>query len=163
MSEYCVMIADAAKARFFTLETAEIPEMQSSPMLVERHSMSNAEATMPGREKYSEVKSGRNIGASGAHGYDDHRANHDDESDRRFAQKIASQFLKLAEQNNARQLVIAAEKQMLGVLRHAISVPSGSGFEVMELAKDLTKFSPTEIHSHLAGDTLLPEQKRPKN
>ncbi len=162
MSDFCVVVADGAKARFFTLEAADVPEMQSGPTLVERDSLTHAEATMAGRDKYSEVKSGRNVGASGAHGYDDHRNNHDDEFDRRFAQKVAGEALKMASANRARQLIVAAEKQMLGVLRQAISVPAGAGFELRELAKDLTKFSPNEIHSYLAGENILPAQRPPR-
>jgi protein required for attachment to host cells len=161
MGNYCVLVADRAKARFFVLEESAMPELESSPTLVEREVLSNAEATMSGREKFSDAKSGRNTGAAGAHGYDDHRSNHDNETSRRFAQQVADKALTLARQTKAYHLVITAEKQMLGTLRQALNGSNGSQLDITEVAKDLTRFSPGEIHRYLADDGIVPAQKKP--
>lgn len=161
MSDVCVVVADAAKARLFTLEAAIAPKMESGPNLVERSSMTNAMETTPGRDKYSDVKSGRTTsGAGAAHGLDDHRDKHDAEYTRRFAQKIASEAFKLAGENKSRQLIVAADKRMLGVLRQEMGAPS-KGLEIRELAKDLTNFSLQDIQSHLANENLVPAQRKP--
>ncbi len=162
MADSCVVVADAARARFFTLEAAADPDFESGPNLVEHVGLDNAEASMQGKEKYSDNKSGRNQGGIGAtHGFDDHRDKHDMENHRRFAQRVVSEAVSLANKSNARQLVITAEKQMLGMLRQAMSGSNHNSFEIREVAKDLTKLAPHEIHKHLAGEQLVPAQRRP--
>jgi protein required for attachment to host cells len=155
MSDVCVVIADGARARFFSLEAADFPEVQSGPTLVEHEGLSNADALLPGKEKYSDNKTGRNQSAAGiAHGYDDHRDRHDAENERRFAQQIVEATLKLADAKQPRNLILAAEKQMLGMLRQAL--PSAPRIEIKELAKDLTKLSAHELHQYLAGEKMVP-------
>lgn len=162
MANICVLVADAAKARLFTLEAADMPDVQSGPNLIERDGLANPEGAMPGRDKYSDVHSGRTTSGGGTvHGVDDHRNRHDAENERRFAVKIVDEATRLATQQKAWQLVVVAEKQMLGVLRQAFG--SGSKpFEIRELAKNLANFSPTDIHSHLADEKILPAHRRAK-
>lgn len=162
MADCCVVVADAARARFFTLESPVDPDFEPGPNLIEQAGLDNAEATMQGKEKYSDNKSGRNMGGTGVtHGFDDHRDKHDAENHRRFAQRVVSEAVSLANKTNARQLVITAEKQMLGMLRQAMSGSNHNAFEIKELAKDLTKLSVHDIHKHLAGEQLVPAQRRP--
>lgn len=161
MADCCVVVADAARARFFTLEAAADPDFESGPNLVEQPGLDNPEATMQGKEKFSDTKSGRNMGGGGiTHGFDDHRDKHDAENHRRFAQRIASEAVSLANKSNAKQLVITAEKQMLGMLRQAMAGSNHNPFEIREVAKDLTKFAAHDIHKHLAGEQLVPAHRR---
>ena len=50
MSEYCVVVADGTRARFFTLEAAQFPEMESGPNLIEKKDLINPETETAGRE-----------------------------------------------------------------------------------------------------------------
>ena len=162
MSEYCVVTVDGARARFFTLDKSSQPSLESGPFLVElEEALVNTENDIPGRELWSDTKSGRNAASGMAHGYDDHREQHTDEVKRRFAKAIAEQAVRFAERSGAKNLVVAAEKQMLGFLRGAMQVPPKAAFEVRELAKDLSRLSPQELQGHLAAEGLVPPRHRP--
>ncbi|HHH36776.1 MAG TPA: host attachment protein [Gammaproteobacteria bacterium] len=162
MSEYCVVVCNGTRARFFTLEPVAIPEVESGPNLVEHADLVNPEVDVPGRETWTDLKSGRNTapGAGPAHGYDDHRDDHEDEFMRRFADKVAQQAVALVQEHKAGNLVLAASSRMLGFLRNALQLPPTPPVTVKEVAKDLSKLSPLEIHQHLSEDGLLPARKR---
>lgn len=165
MSDYCVLVANATRARLFTLEPAAVPEMESSPRLVEQQmDLVNSEDELAGKDLWSDPKSGRNRSeaAGVAHGYDDHREQHLEQHKQHFARQIAAQAIRHALDNQARYLVIAAEKHMLGLLRNAIEIPAQSGLKIVEVAKDLSKRSPQEIHENLADDQIIPAMKRPR-
>lgn len=158
MSDYCVVVVDSARARFFTLEAAEVPELESGPNLVECNDLVNPEAALSGRETWTESKSGRNTarGGGSAHGYDDHRDGHGEEVSRRFARRIAEATESLARRNGVKYLVLVAANRMLGFLRECITLPSGKKIEVREVAKDLARLSPREIHRNLNSHGALP-------
>jgi len=163
MSEYVVVVADGSRARFFTLEPAEIPEIEGGPNLVEREDLANPERELPDRELWSEVKTGRNRAPNGgpAHGYDDHRAQHEAEYERRFARAVAERAAALAAANGTRRVVIAAEKRMLGFLRNELGSLERAGVEVREVARDLSKLGARQIHEHLAKEGALPRRRNP--
>ena len=162
MTQYCVVVVDGARARFFTLQPAELPELESSPRLVELEDLVNPEAEVPDRELWTEAKTGRNRAPNGgpAHGYDDHRERHEDELERRFANSVGEHCEALARREKADVIVLAAQKRMLGFLRQTV-VPRLKGMEVKEYTKDLSKLGPQEIHDHLAREALVPERKPP--
>lgn len=158
MSDYCVVVVDSSRARFFTLEAAAVPELESGPNLVERNDLVNPEATLSGRETWTEARSGRNSARGGgtAHGYDDHRDSHDDEVIRRFAKRIASATEDLARRNSVKCLVLVAANRMLGFLRETLKLPPGKKIEVREVAKDLARLNPNQIHRNLNSHGALP-------
>lgn len=162
MSDYCVVVCNGTRARLFTLEPVAIPEVESGPNLVEHKDLVNPEVDVPGKETWTDLKSGRNTapGAGPAHGYDDHRDDHEDEFMRRFAEDVARQAAALVQKAQAKHLVMVASNRMLGFLRNALQLPPTSAVEVRELAKDLSKFSPLEIHEHLSEAGLLPARKK---
>jgi protein required for attachment to host cells len=161
MTDYCVVVMDGARARLFTLETAEFPEVQSSPKLVEQEDLVNPEKDLADRELFSS-KSGRTRAPRGSlsHGYDDHRAQHGDEFERRFARMVAGHTVRLAQESRVRCVVLAAQPRMLGFLRQEIGQLAKNGFDVREVAKDLSKLSSGQVHEHLAKERLLPPCKR---
>jgi protein required for attachment to host cells len=156
MNQYCVVVADTSHARFFTLEDAKMPEIESGPNLVEHKSIENPES--PGRLDWSNLKSGRNRASGGgpAHGYDDHRQQHEVESERRFANHIADECRQLKNSLKTNTIILVASKQMLGLLRKAFS---SQNIPANELARDLTKLSPRKLHEHLSRVDLLPERR----
>ena len=163
MNEYCVVTVDGTRARFFCLEKPEMPAVESGPYLVEQsEALISTEIDMPGRELWTDAKSGRRPGAGhmAAHGIDDHRDQHTEEFRRRFAKQIAEETLKLAQRCKPKALVLVAEKQMLGFLRGALQVPVKAGFVVKEVAKDLSRLSPLELQSHLAAEGVLPQRHK---
>lgn len=162
MSDYCVVTVDGIRARFFTLQRALLPAVESGPNLVEeREALVNAELELSGRELWSDTKTGRNASNGMAHGYDDHRDQHTDEFKRRFAKLVAEQAVQIAERKKVKNLVVVAEKQMLGFMRGEMRVSPKACFAVRELAKDLSRLSPLELHGHLATEGLVPARQRP--
>lgn len=163
MSEYCVVVAGGEGARFFKLVPADIPEIQSGPNLVELDEISPGEAHAKGQ--WSETKSGRNRAASGggAHGYDDHRQQHEEEYERRYARNVINHATSLITHNGATRCILVAHKRLLGFLRNAADAIDKTGVQIHEVAKDLSKLNPLELHEHLAQQKLLPPRQAPTN
>ncbi|HQU17277.1 MAG: host attachment protein [Chromatiales bacterium 21-64-14] len=163
MNEYCVVVTDGARARFFTLEPAEFPQMQSGPNLVEQKDLVNPEGEIPDAQLWADTKSGRNRAPGGgpAHGYDDHREQHHDEFERRFARSVAHEAIRMTHGRNAPVVVLAAQKRMLGFLRAALAPLLKTGIGLRELAKDLSKHAPLDVHAHLAKECLIPARRGP--
>lgn len=160
MSDYCVVVAEGARARFFTLEPVEVPEFESGPNLREWNTLMNPEHKAHQREVYTDVRSGRNRGNAGeAHAYDDHRDQHDAEMEHRFARTIADELEQFSSQNGTPRVVLCAEKQMLGYLRGAMNGHARKDLEITEVPKDLTRLSPRELHEKLAKDGVLPKRR----
>jgi len=158
MSDYCVVVADGARARLFTLQEGGIGE--GGPTLVEEASLTNAEAEVAGKELFSDEKPGRNVapGGGGAHGYDDHRDRHLDESERRFARDIADAAADALRREKTARLVLAASPRMIGHLREALTA-TAVDMKVNEVHKDLTKLSVHEVQEHLAAAGVLPARE----
>jgi protein required for attachment to host cells len=162
MNQNCVVVAGGTRARFFTLEQPQYPEMESGPNLREVNDLINPEGEMHDNQLWSDTKSGRNRGKGGAaHGYDDHRTQHEDEFDRRFVRTIAREAADLARASSAQNLVLVAQKRILGMLRNELDPLIKSGIAIQELAKDLTKLPALELQAHLAREALVPARKTP--
>lgn len=158
MNDYCVVVADAARARMFVL--GESGGVGGGPDLSELGGLANPEGEAAGKALYSDTKSGRNDAPAGggAHGYDDHRDRHMAELERRFARDILMAARDELGRRGAHTLVLAAGPRMLGYLREAMEgVPEG--VTVREVGKDLTRLSPAELHQHLAADGVLPPRQ----
>jgi len=163
MSDYCVVVTGGARARFFTLEPVEFPELESGPRLIECGELCNPEKGIPARDLYTDSKTGRHRASRGgpAHGYDDHRSQHEDEFDRRFAHEVMEKTTSLAQAKRTRYIAVVAPAHILGLLRHELPNIAKRGMHVHKLAKDMTKFSSRKIHDHLAKEHVLPPCKRP--
>lgn len=160
MSEYCVVVAEGARARFFTLERPELPELEGGPDLVEHSSLANPRHRAHDSKIYADARSGRNRTPGGqGHAYDEHRDGHDAEMEHRFARDIAGELGDVARRNGTRRVILCAEKRMLGFLRD--DLPSLPGVEIIEVPKDLAKLAPRELQEHLARDGLIPRRRPP--
>ena len=162
MSHYSVIVAGGSRARFFTLEDASIPELESGPRLVELMDMVNPENKVHEGTLWSANKSGGNRAPGGgpAHGYDDHREQHEDEFERRFARDIAEEALRLVKSNNTQHVILVAQKRMLGFLRNTLDPLLKAGVHIQEFAKDLGKLPSQDLHAHLSRQHLLPPCRR---
>ncbi len=160
MSRYCVVVAEGSRARFFTVENPELPELQSGPDLVERKTMTNPDHQAHGEQLLADSRTGRNRTAKGpAHGYDDHREDYDAECERRFAREIAQELDTMARANGTRRVVLCAEKRMLGFLRPRLENAIPRGVDLHEVPKDLAKLSPRKLHERLASDGHIPRRR----
>lgn len=164
MNEYCVMVADAVRARFFSLEPGGTPEFEAGPRLVEGKGMVNPEREAPGREIFGNTNGGRTKATAGkghSCAFDDHRANHRLEFERRFARGVAAEFERQARAEGATRLVVAASTRMLGTLEKELQPLARSGMDVRTIARDMTKLTAPEIQETLAKDDLVPACRRP--
>jgi protein required for attachment to host cells len=160
MTKFAILTTDYTRARFFTLETAEFPLIETSPQMVEHEVLLDPELRLPGRELFSDLKSGRNRAPGGgpAHGYDDHRDQHLAELEKRFVNEVADETLRLMQEKKVDCLVVVAEEKMIGYLKtHLENAPAKTKW----LAKDYSHFSAQEIHEKLAEQQLVPAPKKP--
>jgi protein required for attachment to host cells len=159
MNHTLVVVLNGTKARFFTLESANFPEHESGPNLIEHEALINEENELSGQDLWASSKTGRNRGSAGqSHSYDDHRQNHVLEFGQRFSQNIVSRMQAFIESHRIRHLLLVAEPQMLGIVRESNAEISKT-IEVKELAKDLCQFSARDLHEYLASKKLLPARK----
>jgi hypothetical protein len=162
MNEYCVAVVNALRARLFTLEGVEFPELESGPRLVEQQCLVNPDKEVTKRKVFAGAKPGFNRTASGAaHSFDDHRARHELDFTRRFARKVATASVRLAQIREARYLVIAADRRMLGLLRGELAGLAKNGLEIRVCDKEMTKLTCPAIHHHLARQKLIPPCRKP--
>ncbi len=160
MNHSVVAVIDGTRARFFTLEPAQLPEYQSGPNLIERQCLSNQSKELHGKELWANTKTGRNRGSgSQGHNYDDRRQNHVVEFERSFAKEVVTEIVQLAQTYQSRQVILVAEPQILGLAREALTPLLAKNIKIQELAKDLCKLKPLEIHEYLARKNILPARK----
>jgi protein required for attachment to host cells len=160
MNQTVIAVIDGTKARFFTLEQAGLPEYESGPNLIEQGSLANKNKELQGKELWANTKTGRNKGSgSQAHGYDDHRDHHLDEFEKTFAKDIVYSLISLTQAYQCQRVVLAAEPQILGFVRDALDPHLPKHLAVEELAKDLCKMKPLEIHEYLANKGLIQARK----
>jgi len=158
MSDYCVVVADGARARLFSLREASAPGA-GGPNLVEISDLTNPD--LAAEVLRGDERSGHSVASasSGSHGFEDHRERHRSESERRFAKRIVTEAAQVVGRERAGSLVLAAEAQMLSHLREALNLPAT--VRVREVAKDLVKLTPHELYAHLAADNALPARRVP--
>ncbi len=160
---YCIVVADGSRARFFTLEQPGIPELEGGPDLTEQRDLVNPEKEQRSRDIFSNLKSGRHQGPAGGpgHDYDDHRGRHVDEIERRFARRLSAEISDFARERRVEQLVLVADPRMLGFLRNALGSRLQSGMQIAELTRDLSSLTAPRIHARLADAGLVPARAAP--
>ncbi len=159
----CIIVADGARARFFTLQRPEYPDIESGPDLKELKDLVNPEAETRENELWSDTRSGGNRGGNGGvHAYDDHRQRHLAMSEKRFARSIAEEVARMARERGTREVVLVAHQRTLGFLREELGALLGNGVRIHQLAKDLSRLDPRQIHAHLARERLVPRRRPPR-
>lgn len=162
MSDYLIVVVNRARARFFTIEPVEFPEMESGPRLMTRTELENPEIK-DDQEMYTDSKTGRGAApqGGGVHGYDDKRDQHLDELRRRFAVSVLEHIQKLSKAEQTRTVILAASARMRRFLHPGMDTLTRQGCRVHKLSKNMINFSPQKIHEYLAEDGLVPRQKKP--
>lgn len=157
MNETCIVAADGARARVFTLTRPEQPEFEGGPDLLEVATLTAPTHAARDSAVYTDGLTGRNRApGSTGHDYDEHRDAHDDEVERRFAREIVEVMKEQAAQRN----IVCAEKRMLGFLRDALSGHQAP--TVTEVSKDLVRLGPRDLQAQLADEGLVPRRKPPQ-
>ena len=157
MAKFAVAVINGTQARFFTLDSTMSSEYESGPNLIEHKGLTDLTKEIPGQELWANIKTGRNRASGGqVHGYDDHRQNHEIEFEKKFANKINSAMLNIVKTYEARQLILVAEPQILGLIREAMTDKLFTNLNISEVAKDICHFNINQIHDYLAKKELLP-------
>ncbi len=155
MHSYLVAVVDGAHARFLTFSTAEFPDTElTSSHLTEHSSLNSAEKPLAVKRE-ADNPIGRKH-----HGQRHDRPKQSAEMDRRFASLVVEQLNSVAQDARSQQIVLAAEPHVLGHLRELIPSHFSAAVEIRELAKDLCRLRPHDLHQYLAGKKLLPPPRR---
>ena len=153
MSKYAVVVADALCARFFTLQDSLTPEVESSPRLIEKAGLTNAEKSKPGSPRRGNPANGR--------AFEDHRERRELEEQRHFSALIVKEALKQARKGDSHTLVLVAERKTLGFIRESLAAIKTNGLTIHECDRDLTNDTPQKIQELLAKRKLIPAMKKP--
>lgn len=147
MLKTCVIVADRARARLFVTATPPERFVKVAPIeLRELEDLTDPEGVMTGGELFSSTRSGTNRSPHGASfEYDDHRAGHRAEAERRFAKRIALATKQVLAREKPSHLVIAVEPHLLGILRHELGDELPGVTSRRELAEDLSWHTPRRI------------------
>ena len=157
MGKFAVAVINGSQARFFLLDSTASSEYESGPNLIEHEGLANSTKELHGQELWANTKTGRNRGTNGqAHSYDDHRQKHEIEFEKRFANKINSVMLNFIQTHQARQLILVAEPQILGMMREAMTDNLFRKLNIHEVAKDICHLKSNQIHDYLTKKELLP-------
>jgi len=158
----CILVADRARARFFVLGSPPEHRPGDAAPLVELDTLVDPEGELTGKELFTDAHSGTNHASSGAsYEYDDHRERHRREIERRFAKRVAQATADFARNHGAQKLVLAAEPQMLGMLRQVLPSALPKEVTLVELARDLSWHTPERIRSALSQHGALAANHRP--
>ena len=155
----CVVIADRARARLFSVEeTRDVPSERHYPHLREHRDLVNPEGELTDRELFRDRRSGRRSRSSvggGGYGTDDRRDKERDESARRFAKELATAATELVRAQKSKALVLVASPKFLGAARSEVRKAIPKNVELTELAADLSWHAPARLEKALARHGVL--------
>ncbi len=163
MPNQCVVIADGARARFFALQWASLPEVNGGPALLEREVLENPAKVAASAENPSPQSEARGQKRTVYSGSEEARERREEQSGRRFARQIAVRAADFARQQGVQQCVVVADPRTLGMLRRELKAVSKGQLAFTELGKDLCRLSVHEIHAHLARAGHLPARNAPRS
>lgn len=158
MSNNAVVVADAARARFFIEHFVNTPPNRAGYRLDERATLVHPEGRLSDDEQLTESRPGSFRGSGGApgHALSDHRDARRDEQDKQFAGEIVQRALNFCREQDTDRVILVADPRMLGLLRQYTDQLGKQGFSLRELAKDLSRMRPDEIHDLLTKSEVLP-------
>ena len=162
MKRACIAIVDASRARLYTYQEDAGPTEQ----LREVRDLVNAGRRFRPSEMFSETRPGTGhnprSGPGGEPGStkDDHRDDHIEMMDQKFAKEICAELEKIIASDGYGHLIIIASPKMLGEVRKANGVFKRGGLTVDEIPRDLSKLTIAQLHDHLASLDLIPGRQR---
>lgn len=158
MNPVFVVVADGAKARFFSLKEKRGVGGKPDYALCEEDALVNPDQMQPGQQLWSGPSSQAGHfqeGKGQAHSYDDRRQDHTVEFERRFAQAITVQILSRTQSQTMYSLVLIAEPRLLGLLRQVLVPTLPKTLKLNELDKNLCHLTPQALKEYLVQKNLL--------
>jgi protein required for attachment to host cells len=161
MKRLCIAAVDATRARLYTFAELEGPTGTQEQELSECVDLVNPERRQTPGQILSDTRPGTGRAPTGrGFAFDDHREEHLRELDRRFAAEIAQAVKSLAAEHACRHVILTASPRMLGPLRESLAPLIRDGITLDEVARDLVRLTPAQIHDALAERGLMPSRAR---
>ena len=160
---FCVVVADAARARLLALGVDSAGLGPTTSELVELVKLTNPMLRTLDAAALSDSGSGRRGGAkTPLHSTPDHRDHRRRDIERHFAAVVAEEAAAVWRQYPSCELIVVAPPVMLGLLRPAIDrhIRAKDQITLHEIASDHTKLSAPKLHDLLAESELLPPRGR---
>lgn len=158
MRTFCLVVADAARARVYSIAPPDDDDPRRGIAFTERADLINSERRRPLGDALSD-KPGMSYSPTGrGFGLDDHRRQRTREVDRRFAVDIATAARTAIHATAAGRVVVIASSRMLGLLRQSLQL--GRDVVVEDHALDLTRLSTPQLHAQLAELGVVPAPVR---
>jgi protein required for attachment to host cells len=149
----CIVIADKARARLFTVEDANDSPFEDKHRHLREHSdLVNPEGRLTDQEVFRDRSAGRRthraIGSSG-YGIEDGKGRPRSESLRRFAKELAAAATALVRSQKSKELVLVASPRFLGVVRTEIRRALPKNIRLKGLGEDLSRQATVQIEKVL--------------
>ena len=159
MPTQCLLVADSARARLFSVQDTLDESLSSGAMLRERQDLVNPPAKLQEQELPAKDRRGgrrNNHGSMRGGGYavEDLEQSSHTENTRRFVRELVAAAASLVKSLRADQLVVVASPRLLGLLRPEIR--KSVDVDLVECAEDLTRQGPARIQKTLAARKLVP-------
>lgn len=162
LANFCVLLANTARARVLTLASAR-PEGESTlSALEEVADQRNPAARARDNERFSDTRPGiRREGSHGPrHGVNDRREGNRQDSERQFMQSVVDETMAIWSRFPTCKIIVVANAQTLGLLRPVLARRVREPYEVIEFPRDLTQLAPAAVHDALAKAGHLPARGR---
>lgn len=159
----CIVIADRARARLFSLAGPENTTFERGGRLREEKVLVSPDGNSTDMQLFRD-RSGRKNRMSltgGGYGADDHRKGERMESARRFGKEIGASASELMRSHKSKELVLIAAPKFLGTVRAEIRKALPKGTMVKELAEDLSWHALPNIEDVLMQHGVLPPREFP--
>lgn len=160
MNRTCIVVVDFKRARFFGVE----PDgPRAKVRLVERQMLDNPDFEDARRGGESSVKTERitNRQAGDVHPIDARRDQHRLEIERRFGREVSREMGQVVKGWSEGTVVLVAEPKLLGLMREPARKSLHPGIALKELAKDYAQLTASELHDHLALNSIIPARRGP--
>ncbi|HEX7842857.1 MAG TPA: host attachment protein [Kofleriaceae bacterium] len=160
---YCVLVADAARARVLVLDVDGTSVGPTISELVEVTKLAKPALRARDTEAVSDSGGGRRGGAkTPLHVTPDHRDHRRRDLERHFAALIAEEAAAVWRRYPSCELIVVASPVMLGLLRPEIArqIRAKDRLAIHELDRDLTRLTVPMLHDLLADQGFLPGRGR---
>ena len=155
MEQQLIAAVDGSRARFFSVGTRTTPQGEEKNKLVEVETLINPANRMNDGDLYSDSRPGTRSASGGgpAHGVDDRRDSHNEETNRKFAKLVLERMSDLIKEREIKSAILAAGPKMLGYMRDNRNLLPY--IDIGELPKHLTELSPHDLCLRLEAANLL--------
>lgn len=155
----CIVIADRARARLFSIEdSSDSPFGSGRRHLREHLDLVNPEGELTDRELFRDRRSGRRNRSSvqgGGYGIDDGRSREREQSTRRFVKVLGKAVSELVRGQKSKALVLVASPKFLGVARSEVRKAIPRSVKLTTLSEDLTRHGPARLETVLTQRGLF--------